>query len=145
MKIFFLNLVTKGDQDRMNKKFITIARKNKNVDFYLTCHAACGELGKFQWFLKNDPNSENEVYLKNENFESFSTDSNWIKDNAENKWLGCHCLLKDDKYTEMICYLSSDILSILLNNSFASISTFNSQGNLGDEYILKNNSTEKGV
>lgn len=63
--------------------------------------------------------------------------SNWIKENAENKWLGCHCLLKDDKYTEMICYLSSNILTILRNNTFAMISTFNSQGNLGDNYILE--------
>ena len=96
----------------MQKKFITIARENKNADFYLVCHTACNELGNFQWFLKDDPNSEHEVNLENQVYESFSTDSNWIRKNAENKWLGCHCLLKDDEYneyTEMICHLSSDM------------------------------------
>ena len=106
----------------MQKKFITIARENKNADFYLVCHTACNELG----------NLENQVY------ESFSTDSNWIKENAENKWLGCHCLLKDDEYTEMICHLSSDILTMLRNNIFDMISTFNSQGNFDHNYILEN-------
>lgn len=28
----------------MQKKFITIARENKNADFYLVCHTACNEL-----------------------------------------------------------------------------------------------------
>lgn len=121
----------------MQKKFITITTGNCDSDFYLVCHAACDEQGNFQWFLKDDPNSEHEVYLENQVYESFSTDSNWIKENAENKWLGCHCLLKDDKYTEMICYLSSNILTILRNNTFAMISTFNSQGNFGDNYILE--------
>lgn len=65
-------------------------------------------------------------------------DSNWIKENAENKWLGCHCLLKDDEYTEMICHLSSDILTMLRNNIFDMISTFNSQGNFDHNYILEN-------
>lgn len=121
----------------MQKKFITIARENRNADFYLTCHAACNELGNFQWFLKDDPNSEHEVYLENQVYESFSTDSKWIKENAENKWLGCHWLLRDDEYTEMICYLSSDFLTILNNNTFDVIGTFNSQGNCGDTYILE--------
>uniref|UniRef100_UPI00402ACDD0 hypothetical protein n=1 Tax=[Lactobacillus] rogosae TaxID=706562 RepID=UPI00402ACDD0 len=122
----------------MQKKFITIARENKNADFYLVCHTACNELGNFQWFLKDDPNSEHEVNLENQVYESFSTDSNWIKENAENKWLGCHCLLKDDEYTEMICHLSSDILTMLRNNIFDMISTFNSQGNFDHSYILEN-------
>lgn len=122
----------------MQKKFITIARENKNADFYLVCHTACNELGNFQWFLKDDPNSEHEVNLENQVYESFSTDSNWIKENAENKWLGCHCLLKDDEYTEMICHLSSDILTMLRNNIFDMISTFNSQGNFDHRYILEN-------
>lgn len=122
----------------MQKKFITIARGNKNADFYLVCHTACNELGNFQWFLKDDPNSEHEVNLENQVYESFSTDSNWIKENAENKWLGCHCLLKDDEYTEMICHLSSDILTMLRNNIFDMISTFNSQGNFDHNYILEN-------
>lgn len=121
----------------MQKKFITIARENRNADFYLTCHVACNELGNFQWFLKDDPNSEHEVYLENQVYESFSTDSKWIKENAENKWLGCHCLLRDDEYTEMICYLSSDFLTILNNNTFDVIGTFNSQGNCGNTYILE--------
>ena len=68
----------------MQKKFITIARENRNADFYLVCHAACEELGNFQWFLKDEPNSEHEVNLENQVYESFSTDSNWIKENAEN-------------------------------------------------------------
>lgn len=122
----------------MQKKFITIARENRNADFYLVCHAACEELGNFQWFLKDEPNSEHEVNLKNQVYESFSTDSNWIKENAENKWLGCRCLLKDDEYTEMICHLSSDILTMLRNNIFDMISTFNSQGNFDHNYILEN-------
>lgn len=125
----------------MQKKFITIARENKNADFYLVCHTACNELGNFQWFLKDDPNSEHEVNLENQVYESFSTDSNWIRKNAENKWLGCHCLLKDDgynEYTEMICHLSSDILTMLRNNIFDMISTFNSQGNFDHNYILEN-------
>lgn len=122
----------------MQKKFITIARENKNADFYLVCHTSCNELGNFQWFLTDDPNSEHEVNLENQVYESFSTDSNWIKENAENKWLGCHCLLKDDEYTEMICHLSSDILTMLRNNIFDMISTFNSQGNFDHNYILEN-------
>ena len=69
----------------MQKKFITIARENKNADFYLVCHTACNELGNFQWFLKDAPNSEHEVNLENQVYESFSTDSNWIKENAEKK------------------------------------------------------------
>ena len=121
----------------MQKKFITITTENSDSDFYLVCHTACNELGKFQWFLKDDPNSENEVYLENQVYESFVITSNWIKENAENKWLGCHCQIRDDEYTEMICYLSSDILTILRNNTFDMISTFNSQGNLGDNYILE--------
>lgn len=122
----------------MQKKFITIARENRNADFYLVCHAACDELGNFQWFLKDESNSEHEVNLENQVYESFSTDSNWIKENAENKWLGCRCLLKDDEYTEMICHLSSDILTMLRNNIFDMISTFNSQGNFDHNYILEN-------
>lgn len=121
----------------MQKKFITIARENSDKDFYLTCHAACNKVGNFQWFLKDDVNSEHEVYLEYQVYESFSADSNWIKENAENKWLGCHCILKDDEYTEMLCYLSSDILTIIRNNTFDMISTFNLQGNLADTYILK--------
>lgn len=122
----------------MQEKFITITKEDMDSDFFLVCHAACNKLGKFQWFLKDDPNSEHETYLEYQICESFSTDSNWIKENAENKWLGCHCLLKDDKYTEMICHLSSDILTMLRNNTFNMISTFDSQGNFGDNYILKN-------
>ena len=122
----------------MQKKFITIARENRNADFYLVCHSACEELGNFQWFLKDDPNSEHEVNLENQVYESFSTDSNWIKENAENKWLGCRCLLKDDEYTEMICHLSSDILTMLRNNIFDMISTFNSQWNFDHNNILEN-------
>ena len=120
----------------MQKKFITITSKNSDSDFYLVCHTACNKQGKFQWFLKDDPNSEHEVYLENEVYESFSITSNWIKENAESKWLGCHCKIRDNEYTEMICYLSSDILTMLRNNTFAMISTFDSQGNLGDNYIL---------
>lgn len=120
----------------MQKKFITVTNENIDSDFYLVCHAACNEQGKFQWFLKDDANSEYEVYLKNQVYESIIIDSNWIKENAESKWLGCHCKIRDDKYTEMICYLSSDILSVLRNNTFAMISTDDSQGNLGDNYIL---------
>ena len=130
--------IIKRRQIICKKKFITIARENKNADFYLVCHTACNELGNFQWFLKDDPNSEHEVNLENQVYESFSTDSNWIKENAENKWLGCHCLLKDDEYTEMICHLSSDILTMLRNNIFDMISTFNSQGNFDHNYILEN-------
>lgn len=98
-------------------------------------------IAEIYWFLKDDPNSEHEVNLENQVYESFSTDSNWIRKNAENKWLGCHCLLKDDEYneyTEMICHLSSDILTMLRNNIFDMISTFNSQGNFDHNYILKN-------
>ena len=54
----------------MQKKFITIARENKNADFYLVCHTACNELGNFQWFLTDDPNSEHEVNLENQVYES---------------------------------------------------------------------------
>lgn len=122
----------------MQKKFIIIAKENNNADFYLICHAACNELGKFQWFLKDDQNSEHEVNIGNQMHESFPIDSNWIKENAENKWLGCHCLLKDAEYTEMICYLSSDILTMLRNNIFDGISTFNYQGNIDSNYILEN-------
>ena len=127
----------------MQKKFITIAREDRNADFYLTCHAACNKSGNFQWFLKDEPNSQHEVYLENQVYESFSTCSKWIKENAENKWLGCHCLLRDDEYTEMICYLSSDFLTILNNNTFDMIGTFNSQGNFGDTYILKKFNTDR--
>ena len=47
----------------MQKKFITIARENKNADFYLVCHTACNELGNFQWFLKDDPNGEEDNWV----------------------------------------------------------------------------------
>ena len=131
-------MIFKRRQIICKKKFITIARENRNADFYLVCHSACEELGNFQWFLKDEPNSEHEVNLENQVYESFSTDSNWIKENAENKWLCCRCLLKDDEYTEMICHLSSDILTMLRNNIFDMISTFNSQGNFDHNYILEN-------
>lgn len=38
----------------------------------------------------------------------------------------------------MICHLSSDILTMLRNNIFDMISTFNSQGNFDHNYILEN-------
>ena len=36
----------------MQKKFITIARENKNADFYLVCHTACNELGNLQQVMQ---------------------------------------------------------------------------------------------
>lgn len=121
----------------MTKTFLIIANKeSKDVDFFLICHAACNEIGSFQWFLMDKPNDGKKVYLNHQVYESIHLTSKWIKEHAENKWLGCHCNLPNNEYTEMLCWLSSDILSILRNNTLSSLSIFDENGYIHTCYNL---------
>lgn len=117
----------------MTKKFVVITNKRTDeIDFFLICHAACNKIGNFQWFITDDPNYDfnKSTVLEEEVYESITLSSKWIRENAENKWLGCHCLLKDDEYTEILCCLSSDILSIFRNNTVDMIDVCDSNGNI---------------
>lgn len=89
----------------MTKTFLCITNNNdKGINFILICHAACNEIGNFQWFLMDNPNDEKEEYLRNEVYESITLNS---------KWIGCHCNLPNNKYTEMLCQLSGNILNFV--------------------------------
>ena len=120
----------------MTEKYLVIDNGKNNIDFFLICHAACQKVGNFQWFLMNDPNDDKKTYLKHYIYESITISSQWITENAEGKWLGCRCHLDEDDYTEMLCFLSGNILKMLRNNKFQTIGICDIHGMIDNEYIL---------
>lgn len=122
----------------MTKSFLIVNKQGKDdVDFFLILHSACDQQGNFQWFLKDGSNDNKEQYIEDQVYESITISSKWIKENAENKCIGCHCLLKDEEYTEMLGMLSSDILTIIRNNSLFSIDICDDNGNIKNSYVIK--------
>lgn len=123
----------------MTKTFLTISNNKKSdIEFSLICHAACDETGKFQWFLKDDPNDNIEMKIEDVVCESITLDSEWIKENAEDKWLACHCAVEDEEYeyTEMLCHLSSDAITIIRDNPLDVIELYDEKEDLKINYEL---------
>lgn len=123
----------------MTKTFLGISSNHKNnTEFFLICHAAYDKTGKFQWFLKDDPNDNIEIIIEDAVCESIELDSEWIKENAEGKWLACHCAVKDEEYeyTKMLCHLSSDAITIICNNTLDAIGLYDEKKDLKINYEL---------
>ena len=122
----------------MTKRFLTITYIDiDNNDFYLILHAAYNQIGNFQWYLTDNLNDKKEEYLGDEVYESITLSQKWIKENAEGKWIGCHCLLKDNECTEILCRLSSDICELIRQGTFEQIDVLSANGNFGSSYSPK--------
>lgn len=86
--------------------------------FSITIHACPNAIGKFQWYLVDDPNDEKEYILDGQIHESITITSTDINNKYQNKWLCCKCKVGDDNYIEGCVYLSNDFYEMITVNQF---------------------------
>jgi len=101
--------------------------------FVVIVHACPNAIGKFQWYLIDDPNSEKEFLLDGQIYESITISSDNISNEYQNKWLCCKCEVEDDNYIEGCFYLSNDFLEIISVNQFDVINFFGKDGNIRND------------
>ena len=77
------------------KKYIIL-----DVDgtFVVVVHACPNAIGRFQWYLVDDPNDDKEYILDGEIYENIAISSNHIRLNYLNKWL-----FRNDKGKRIRC------------------------------------------
>lgn len=101
--------------------------------FVVIVHAYPNTIGKFQWYLVDEPNSKKEYILDGQIYESITISSDNISNKYQNKWLCCKCEVEDDNYIEGCVYLSNDFLKIISVNQFDVINFFGKDGNIRDD------------
>lgn len=98
--------------------------------FVIIVHACPNAIGKFQWYLVDEPNSEKKYILAGQTCESIVISSVDICNNYLNKWLCCKCEIEDDTYTEGCVYLANDFLELIKVNQFDVIRFFGKDGDI---------------
>ena len=101
--------------------------------FLIIVHACPNAIGKFQWYLVDDPNGEKEYILNGQIYESIIISSANINNTYQNKWLCCKCEIGDDNYIEGCVYLSNDFCKMISTNQFDVINFFGKDGNIRDD------------
>lgn len=101
--------------------------------FIVIIHACPNAIGKFQWYLVDEPNDENEYILDGQIYESITISSTDISNKYQNKWLCCKCKIEDDNYIEGCVYLSNDFCKMINTNQFDVINFFGKDGNIRKE------------
>lgn len=101
--------------------------------FLVIAHACPNAIGKFQWYLVDEPNSEKEYFLNGQIYESITISSTYISKKCQNKWLCCKCEIGDDKYIEGCVYLSDDFCKMINTNQFDVINFFGKDGNIRND------------
>lgn len=104
-----------------------------NGEFVVIVHACPHAIGKFQWYLVDEPNSENKYILDGQTHESIVILSNEICNEYLDKWLCCKCEIGDDNYTEGCVYLSNDFLKMIRTNQFDIINFFDEDGEIRND------------
>ncbi len=95
--------------------------------FVIIVHACPNAIGKFQWYLVDEPDSENEYILDGQIYESITLLSSNISE-YNNKWLCCKCE-EDDKRIDGCVYLSTDFITMISANQFDTIQFFGKDRN----------------
>lgn len=101
-----------------------------NDDFVIIIHACPDAVGKFQWYLLDEPNSEEKHILDGQIYESITILSNDIHDKYLNKWLCCRCEIEDEKYNEGCVYLTDGFLKMIELNKFDTVEFFGNDGDI---------------
>lgn len=98
--------------------------------FVLVVHACPNEIGKFQWYIVEDPNSEHKQIIDNQIYESITIASKTINNKYQNKWLCCECEVNNEKYIEGCIYLSNNFTEMIKTNQFDEVNFFDKHGNI---------------
>lgn len=101
--------------------------------FVIIVHACPNAIGKFQWYLVDEPNSEKKYILDGQTYESIVISSADICNNYLNKWLCCKCEIENDTYTEGCVYLANDFLELIKVNQFDVINFFGKDGDIRND------------
>lgn len=101
--------------------------------FVIIVHACPNAIGKFQWYLVDEPNSEKKYILDGQVYESFIISSDDICIKYLNKWLCCKCEIENDNYIEGFVYLTNDFLEMIKANQFDIINFFGNDGNIRND------------
>ena len=101
--------------------------------FTIIVHAAPKAVGKFQWYLIGEPNSDKEYILDGQIYESIVVPSNKIKGKWKNKWLCCKCEVDGEKYLEGCVFLRNNFVDMINFNQFDTIQFFNKDGNIRND------------
>lgn len=101
--------------------------------FVIIVHACPNAIGKFQWYLVDEPNSEKKYILDGQTYESIVISSADICNNYLNKWLCCKCEIENDTYTEGCVYLANDFLELIKVNQFDVIRFFGKDGDIRND------------
>ena len=109
------------------KKFICL---EMNGSFTIIVHACPNSVGKFQWYLVDEPNSENEYILDGQIYESITILSDDIYNKYLNKWLCCKCEVEGDSYIELCVYLINNFSEMIKTNQFDIINFYDKDGNI---------------
>lgn len=109
------------------KKFILLSCDGH---FVIIIHACPNAVGRFQWYLVDDPNSEKESNIDGQIYESITISSDTICNEYQDKWLCCKCEVLDDKYIEGCVYLTNNFIEMIKNNQFDEINFFDKDGNI---------------
>lgn len=102
-------------------------------NFVIIIHACPNAVGKFQWYLVDDPNSEKESNIDDQIYESITISSNSICNEYRDKWLCCQCEVSDDKYAEGCVYLTNNFIEMIKTNQFDEIAFFDKDGNIRND------------
>jgi len=102
--------------------------------FIIVVHACPNAIGKFQWYLVDEPNDEKEYILNGQVYESITISSNNIgNEYPKNKWLCCRCEVEDENYNEGCIYLTNDFLEMITINQFDTINFIGKDGNIRND------------
>lgn len=102
-------------------------------NFIVIVHACPNAVGKFQWYLVDEPNEDVKFALDGHIYESVTISNDTISEKYQNKWLCCKCEIGDDKYTEGFVYLSNNFIEMISVNQFDRIEFFGENGNIRND------------
>ena len=106
---------------------------NNNGEFIVIAHACPGAMGKFQWYLVDDPNSDKKRNIAGQVHESFIISSDKIDKKYKDKWLCCKCEVSGEEYNEGCLLLKDNLVEIIGSNPFDSVKFFGADGNIQDD------------
>lgn len=114
----------------MDKYIIVDSAEN----FVIIVHACPNVIGKFQWYLVDEPNSARKYIMDGQVYESITISCDDICAKYLNKWLCCKCEIEDNNYyIEGCVYLTSDFLEMIKLNQFDTINFFGKDGNIRND------------
>lgn len=106
--------------------------------FVIIVHACPNAIGRFQWYLADEPYGEKKNILNGQVYESITISSDDICAEYLHKWLCCKCEIENDNYIEGCVYLTNDFLEMIKANQFDIINFFGTDGNIRNDISYVN-------